>query len=459
MVSTTPNKNLSLFIDKQFPEYFREEAPMLVQFVKYYYEWMEQTGGTIDMLRTIQNYRDTDLTPDKFFDFLRYEFMQNIPQNLLVDKRLAIKHIIEFFRAKGSERAYRMLFRMLYNEEIDFYYPGKDMLRVSDGRWVIDKTMKVQLIVPITDLTAFDQFTGAGSGATASFQKIYEYYAGGVLVQEMSLTNIRGEFKVLEPLNRVDNGVTFGFVSSEGMVTHPGRYATTDGFISWDKFIQDSFFYQEFSYVIKSGQSLANFGAIAKKLVHPAGTRLFSIVAKEIDLPVNFDNNAFTVHSGPYNLESQQYIITLAVLGADISSDLDINSVGFSGKIILEILIPRELGSMVSSIASGDLNLVGDGTVTRSSNTSIAYYGPFTIGEMGAIPLNMFGNTQLIQGTGTHFKTQLDGYQILDIKDADNSANTIYLISELYSNTFLRIAEPYQFATLTDQPYVGIKVY
>ncbi|HET8686405.1 MAG TPA: hypothetical protein VFM18_07040, partial [Methanosarcina sp.] len=50
------------------------------------------------------------------------------------------------------------------------------------------------------------------------------------------------------------------------------RFTNEDGFVSQlNKRIQDSLFYQDFSYVIKSSQSFENYKNIIYKMIHPAG--------------------------------------------------------------------------------------------------------------------------------------------------------------------------------------------
>jgi hypothetical protein len=61
----------------------------------------------------------------------------------------------------------------------------------------------------------------------------------------------------------------------EGLFTYPGRYLNDDGHLSSYNFLQDRDFYQDFSYVIRSGQSVAKYRKAIKQLIHPAGTKLF----------------------------------------------------------------------------------------------------------------------------------------------------------------------------------------
>jgi hypothetical protein len=53
------------------------------------------------------------------------------------------------------------------------------------------------------------------------------------------------------------------------------KYTSNDGFLSDTKYLQDSYYYQSFSYVIKTGQGLSTWRDYVKKILHPAGFRFF----------------------------------------------------------------------------------------------------------------------------------------------------------------------------------------
>jgi len=57
-----------------------------------------------------------------------------------------------------------------------------------------------------------------------------------------------------------------------------GEWRGTRGLIDNNNRIQDSYFYQEFSYAIKSRRTLDKYKDIAKKVIHPAGIALFGLL-------------------------------------------------------------------------------------------------------------------------------------------------------------------------------------
>lgn len=125
----TDKVNISSIVSSQFPDFIKEDYETFVAFVKAYYEFLQQEYDTD--LRTI---RDIDTTLDEYIKHFKSEYVSNIPF-ILADEKFVIQHIKDLNLAKGSEASYRLLFRLLYNKEIEIGYPSKQMLRASDGRW------------------------------------------------------------------------------------------------------------------------------------------------------------------------------------------------------------------------------------------------------------------------------------------------------------------------------------
>jgi hypothetical protein len=186
---------ISSQIDSQFPGFIREEGPQFVAFMKAYFEYMEQAGNPINIVRSLKDNLDIDRTVDSFVEYFRKEFMVNIPKDVLADKRLLAKHIREFYRSRGSQESYRFLFRALFDTELEFYYPGDDILRASDGRWVQETKLRVGKPYSLNPR----QFEGSNvrgvtSGATALIQRVTSTVASGLVIYDMVVENVSGLF-------------------------------------------------------------------------------------------------------------------------------------------------------------------------------------------------------------------------------------------------------------------------
>jgi hypothetical protein len=135
----------------QFPEFTREDYPGFIKFIELYYKHINENrisgiGENFDELQ------DIDTTLDKFIDALWKQFGINVPRTSIPNDRYFLKHIKEFYSTKGSEESFRMLFRHLYDTEIDFTYPKEQILIASDGKWVQD----ISVLVNVTSGNIFD---------------------------------------------------------------------------------------------------------------------------------------------------------------------------------------------------------------------------------------------------------------------------------------------------------------
>jgi hypothetical protein len=220
--ATTP---FSRIITNRLPQFVKNDHPVFVEFMRQYYVWME-THGPLAATDNLLPYRDIDKTEDAFVDHFMNAYMAAFPKTILADKRLAIKHIRDMYRAKGTERAFQLFFRILFNEDVDFYYPKVDMLRISDGKWQQPNTIRV--FSP--DATAFQfqglRISGEITGATAIVENVVQFYVGSNQIAEMYLSDISGTFQSNEKISTLNNGqlleVLTGYVFASAQITHAG---------------------------------------------------------------------------------------------------------------------------------------------------------------------------------------------------------------------------------------------
>lgn len=132
---------ISTLVRSQLPEFIRDDYDTFVAFVEAYYEFMESTSGAMTTSKSLLDYINIESTLDVFIEHFRKEFLTLIPTDAIPDKAWLTQHIKEFYRARGTEKALRFLFRLLYNEEIEILYPKEFILKASAGNWVTTKTM------------------------------------------------------------------------------------------------------------------------------------------------------------------------------------------------------------------------------------------------------------------------------------------------------------------------------
>jgi len=195
-MDTTLIKKLSHQVINQLPEFLRvdlsdptssSDYQTFIAFLQAYYEFLEQDGEAQYAIQNARAYADIDDTIDTFVDKFLQEFAYDLPKTIFSDqnpgdydtlfsdidqtesKRALAKKIGQIYATKGSEAAIRLLFRLLFDDEITFYYPKEDMLRASDGRWITRKTIKIYAPGNSVDLSTYSAnlITGLTSSASA----------------------------------------------------------------------------------------------------------------------------------------------------------------------------------------------------------------------------------------------------------------------------------------------------
>lgn len=146
-------RNLSNLVSDRLPEFVRVDHPTLVAFLSAYYEWLglRRNEGLVLSPLEMQNITDIDTTLDQFVDQFKSQYLLNFPESLAINKKTnepvdpkrLMKSIKQFYLAKGTEKSYEFLFRILYDTSVEFYYPKKDILRLSSGRWTQNNYLRI----------------------------------------------------------------------------------------------------------------------------------------------------------------------------------------------------------------------------------------------------------------------------------------------------------------------------
>jgi hypothetical protein len=149
-------KQLWLLVQHQLPDYLRHDQnyDKLVAFLEAYFAFLQEQGtnAPAEIISNMALNRSIDTSIDQFVDHFAREYLENFP--IIFDKdnptdakrqqiTRVVKHANEIYTAKSVEDAYRALFRILYDEEISFFYPKTVILKPSDGKWELPITVKI----------------------------------------------------------------------------------------------------------------------------------------------------------------------------------------------------------------------------------------------------------------------------------------------------------------------------
>ena len=144
-------KYVKSFVSDSLPEFISSDNITFKLFIEAYYEYLEKRNdqeslNVKDMFKAIDNpmaivnnsteYKDIDSTLDSFLDYFKREFLPIAVETSSVTDRVLIKKIRDVYLAKGSPKSYELLFRMLYNENIDIFETRDNIIEASEGKYL-----------------------------------------------------------------------------------------------------------------------------------------------------------------------------------------------------------------------------------------------------------------------------------------------------------------------------------
>ena len=322
--------NVSSYIDDLIPEHIQSAYPDLVAFLKVYALYLERSNKSGFYLNAIDIQRDIDFIEDSLLTELQNEIGIAVPRDFATEPRMFYKRLIEFYRSRGTPESITSFFRMIYDDEVETYFPFVDILNPSDGAWTDQVT---DIIADKSKFTPSNTFTISGTPTVVSGNN--DGGQAALFDDEVVFVNDVYKTPTTDYVEEVysDSGVTkyrltfTSALANNDIVTtySKGLFTTNDGFLSDKKFLQDSYYYQKFSYVLRTGKNIADWKNAFTRLVHPAGFKFFGEISIVINLltssntqaqygwllpagKINFNIGAFQV--GPVSFNSNLWEIS-----------------------------------------------------------------------------------------------------------------------------------------------------
>ena len=339
-------KKLSIFAERLVPDYIREYYPQFVEFVRGFLEFLESEtkdaqGNVVEnpykVLSTILDENNFNVAIEKYWNEHKQKYAPLFPDGLSFVKRILFGVLKPFYEVKGTEASVRFLYKLFFQEDIDVQYPSDYILSVSGGEWYqptvilfgefsISPTEPLRvgdlnaLGYKLTDLIGaeiegttsktrgvIDGFGSATYGNTTYFTmyivdvvKDPTTNQGFVPGEALTVLSYFKDFQgSITPQLFIPN-TTFTQQSTGTQITldprqvvddSVGIYRTQQNLISGVSVMQDNYYYQLSSYVIRSGQPFDVFNKYIKPITHPAGLIPFGTYSITIDKSINSLSN------------------------------------------------------------------------------------------------------------------------------------------------------------------------
>lgn len=278
---------LRSIIDDLVPEHVSTSYPNLMYALKKYADFLEHENGAGHWLNSVNYQRDIDLIEGELLTQLQKEVGAPIPRQFAADPRKFYKRVTEYYRERGTPASIQAFFRVLFNDDVEIYFPKEDMLIPSDGKYY-DRTDDVinnpQNYTP-TFIYTLSTNTNDISGEDDS---------GRLLIYDNPIVFVNGTHRsdwssVVTP-DLVNNKLSYCILFNNNLqigdkveIYSSGSFSNNDGFLDNYKKIQDSFFYQKFSYVLRTGTNADEWKNPFARLVHPAGFIFFGEILLFLD--------------------------------------------------------------------------------------------------------------------------------------------------------------------------------
>ncbi len=186
------------FVYNRLPDDIIKNSPKFVHFIQSYYQWAQEQGHSA----IINNYRD--LLNQQVYN---KEYEDRIVKNFGVDisiiessnvkTELLYKLLDEFLETRGTKTSFEILFRMMFNEQVEINYPRDTLLRPSSSKYLRTSLILMTGNFP---MSISSNIRGIKSNTNCSVESFIPYYIGNVRYYLVECNNIYDEFLIGEPL-------------------------------------------------------------------------------------------------------------------------------------------------------------------------------------------------------------------------------------------------------------------
>lgn len=272
-------KKISSLVEQQFPDFYRTDGPLFVEFVKKYYQWLETSwpaanttvefhgnitinAGNSTVIGSFTNFddffepnsqiavysddtksnydiytvssvtnstfltlantpnisyanvpyatvaeqknalywnrrlldnQDVDLCDEEILIYFKEKYLKNIKIDTVVNTRRLIKHSLDLYRSKGTERSIDLLYKAVFGKPAEVYHPSKDVFTTSSAEWYVPRYLELSLNDNNKSLVG-KQVTGVTSNATAFVDSVVRKIINGRIFDIAYISAINGNF-------------------------------------------------------------------------------------------------------------------------------------------------------------------------------------------------------------------------------------------------------------------------
>lgn len=185
----------------KIPEFVRESYPNFVRYIHDYLTWLEQDENFLNIVNNWKENNEPSLNVEPYVTAILTDMGFPSGQGLEIGKGLMLNVLRDFYLARGSESSFKLLFRVLFNEDVEVRYPREEMLIPSYAEYgerhfiftsALNRNMRNFSAILDSVRENGGTIRGVTSRSTASIQDIFIVYGQGTPYLQI---------EILEPLN------------------------------------------------------------------------------------------------------------------------------------------------------------------------------------------------------------------------------------------------------------------
>lgn len=121
-------------IEQLLPDYFSQEYPQFITFLKKYYEWNSTDDSPAELLEHLFETKDVSETDVTLLEFLEDELLlgESYFQGFK-DKRSAAKISNRLYRSKGSKLSIQQFFKTFFDEDPDVEFTKEKIFKLNES--------------------------------------------------------------------------------------------------------------------------------------------------------------------------------------------------------------------------------------------------------------------------------------------------------------------------------------
>ena len=164
-------KHILPIVKSQLPEFIRSEHPQFQLFINAYYEYLEkqtdsESTSALNLFKSAPNagkiinnaeeYRDVHSTLNEFVEYFQKQLTPFVITGNKVTDGIVLQKARDVYLSKGSPNSFKLLFRMLFGQEIDIFEPKEQILIASESLYTSFSQLKAEVVQNESNLGDFN---------------------------------------------------------------------------------------------------------------------------------------------------------------------------------------------------------------------------------------------------------------------------------------------------------------